>query len=205
MGEHESELLALRPPWPTLRRPFGAGHDRPSARASLQLPHGKRPANTQPNRSRNKRLQAKIEIVEEHGAGRSRRSEVGEEFGDFAPRTLGTPRKSPKGRLLPFPGQAAALGHRLASCRTKAHFCQRQPISDSGSCPRVFLLTPRERSRQEHNPFIIRGTSAGLQKKEKSPELRRPVRSTVLRQIASARPHAHVLRPMCRSARVDGR
>jgi hypothetical protein len=71
--QYKRELLALRPPWTSLRRPLGAGHNRPRVPNSIQLSQSKPPANAQPDRSRNQRSKAKVEVVKEHGKGNAER------------------------------------------------------------------------------------------------------------------------------------
>ena len=110
--------------------------------------------------------------VEQRSEVRSRRSEVslGAEFGGFAPRTQGTPRKSSeKADFVPLnsslPGQATALGHRLCLCRTFV------PFNDSlVHSEQVFYSTMRTSTPKQNvcwpmvlPSFPIRGGLLGLQ------------------------------------------
>ena len=66
VGQHKCKLPSLRPTLPTLRRPFGAGHDWPDIPNPLPLALHEPPPNTQSNGLGNQWLKAKIEAIEEH-------------------------------------------------------------------------------------------------------------------------------------------
>jgi len=67
VGQHERELLALRPAGPALGRTGGRFVDRPDVSAGLALPTAKEPADGHAHAPRDKGLQDVIDAAAEHG------------------------------------------------------------------------------------------------------------------------------------------
>src|SRR5664280_892978 len=63
VGQHEGELLALRPAGPTLGRTGGRFVDRPDVSAGLLLPTAKEPADGHAHAPRDKRLELIVDTL----------------------------------------------------------------------------------------------------------------------------------------------